>query len=187
MANIVKCQARTRIGMMRVRSSKNLVKPRTIGETFELNLDDPYQKQAYHHLIANGAIKILSGGSAKKSKVEREAPPIPAPLVEPEDLDESSESDYVTEELEPVEPIVESDQLEESEYQGLDTLLVDAEGIDFLTETQLDTLRRIGVVTVRDIGGRDDNELKSVERIGKTKVEKLRAIYEKYEAEDAEV
>lgn len=196
MVRIQKCQAHTRIGVMKISGQKGFKKPRTIGEVFELDLDDPIQGAAYKHLIANGALKPI--GEAVRKKVvapERDATvtePPPAPAV-----DESGEAELVesfpppvTEtpaepESEAVEPIPEPEQPTEPEPIGPDTKLTYIFNshrleIDFLTEEQIDTLRRIGIRTVADISTRTDKQLHSVQGIGKGKIGKLRELYDRY-------
>jgi len=55
--------------------------------------------------------------------------------------------------------------------------------IDFLTEDQIDTLRRIGVETIADINTRTDQDLKSLQGIGKSKIRQLRDLYDRYGVE----
>lgn len=221
MANIQKCQARNRVGAMKVRGIKGIKKPRTVGEVFILDLDIPDEKAAYLHLIANGGIKPI--GEAVKTEAKttgREAvpemtEPPSAPIVdepEPEqsartckecklfntedcahddpDADAVDRYCFVPVDSEVTEPeIIESEPVPEVEAIGPDTLLAyildfHREEIEFLTEEQIDSLRRIGVATVANINIRTDQELKSLQGIGKSKIRQLRELYDRFGAVD---
>lgn len=213
MANIQKCQARTRIGAMKISGMRGFKKPRTLGEVFELNLDDPIQDAAYKHLLANGAIKPIGEASKVGTNAQEREPgtektvPPPAPLfdkppcyaevgettcVEPEPDMDGFEPDPEPE-PEPVEtvesyPVPEPKPRVRPEPIGPDTKLLYIFNlyhteIDFLTEDQIDTLRRIGVETIADINTRTDQDLKSLQGVGKSKIRQLRELYDRYGVE----
>lgn len=195
MANIQKCQALTRIGAMKVQGMRGFKKPRTLGEVFELDLDVPDERAAYYRLFRLGAIKPVgqpSRGSASVAETVTAEPVEPVdpvvditePLTDPGEVMTDIAEPVETEPEPELEPASEIDQLD-VEAIGPDTSLTyiyefHRSEIDFLTEEQIDTLRRIGIERIADIPSRTDQEISSVQGVGKGKVRRLRELYESY-------
>jgi len=186
MSRIQKVQAITRIGRIKAGPGYSGQPERRIGEFFELDLDNPRESKVYSHLLRHGAIKPF-GDTFKKPLKDAAAfigqevtteltPPDVAPAQVLDDVSDPTfdESEVVSEVTDPPEPETETEPEPEPVVADLDLPLTAFPELDFLTEDQIDTLRRMGVKTIGDVSKRSDNGLYSVKGFGKKKVTALR-------------
>jgi len=198
MSRIQKVQAITRIGRIKAGPGYSGQPERRIGEFFELDLDNPRESKVYSHLFRHGAIKPF-GDTFKKplkdaaiaftgQEVTTESAPDVAPAQVLDDVSDPTfdESEVVSEVTDPPETETEPEPETEPVVADLDLPLTAFPELDFLTEDQIDTLRRMSVKTIGDVSKRNDNGLYSVKGFGKKKVTALRDLESRLrkEAED---
>lgn len=170
MSKIVTYQAIYRIGPVKARKDHAGMQARRVGETFKLDLDSPIERALRDRLFRLGAIlpidepdlPIVQGISDNEGEVEV-SPPVVTEVTEVTEPPEYSETEVTPQPSIPTEPL----PLDAS----IGTLL------DDLTPEIVDTLKRAGVKTIRDLERREDNELRSIGGIGAKRLNTLREAY----------
>jgi len=182
MAKLVTYQAVTKIGIVKASKGHAGMQARRVGEQFTLNINDSFEKAIRDRLFRFGAIlpinepdlPIIQG--TLDYDVGRADEPAPTST-------EAVESVEVIE-TEPIELYEVTDPSVPAEPFPLDAPIGTL--IDILTPEIVDTLKRAGVKTIRDLEKREDNDLRSINGIGGKRLTGLRDAYNVLKAKEME-
>lgn len=189
MTTLVKYQAVTKIGIVKAVKGHAGMQARRVGEQFTLDISDPFQKSIRDRLYRFGAILPINEPDLPIVQgildydVGRAKEPAPTSTESVETVEEEPAVKSVELNVRPEVDIF-SDPSVSVEPLPLDAPIGTL--IDILTPEIVDTLKRAGVKTIRDLERREDNELRSINGIGGKRLTGLREAYNLLKAEELE-